>query len=336
MTSFLTGKSILITGGTGSIGSILTKRSLLDKAKIIRIFSNDENGLHELESQLKPHKSLEFIFGDIKDEKSVDDAAKDIDIVFHAAALKHVDRCEVFPFEAVMTNVMGTKKLIKSSIKEKIKKVILISTDKAVNQIGVMGATKLLGEKLITAEAFHKKSTTIFTSVRFGNVFQTRGSILPRIENQIKKGGPISLTDKRMIRFFMTQEEAVELILSATKLAKGGETFVLKMPLIKLNDLFECLKEILAPKYGFKKSQIKTKLVGIRPGEKLVEFLLTKFEMEHALETKDFFIIPSLNKQTKNLKYPGAKKPTRINNYFENLKPISKQELTKILKKIYN
>ncbi len=335
MTSYISGKSVLITGGTGSIGSALAKKSLDDKAKLVRIFSNDENGLYELESQLGSLKNIEYVFGDIKDEKSVDDAVKGMDVVFHAAALKHVDRCEIYPFEAIMVNVIGTKNITKLAITHNVKKLILISTDKAVNPIGVMGATKLLGEKLIAAEAFHKKSKTIFASVRFGNVFHTRGSILPRVENQIKNGGPVTLTDKRMARFFMTKNQAVDLIFSATKFAKGGETFVLKMPLIKLEELFESMKDIIAPKYGYKKTQIKTKLVGIRPGEKLIEYLLTKFEMDNALETKDFFIIPSLNEKNQNFNYPGAKKPNNINAYFENIQCIKKSDLIKILKKIY-
>lgn len=335
MASYISGKSVLITGGTGSIGSALAKKSLDDKAKLIRIFSNDENGLYELESQLGTLKNIEYVFGDIKDEKSVDDAVKGIDVIFHAAALKHVDRCEIYPFEAIMVNVIGTNNITKSAITHNVKKLILISTDKAVNPIGVMGATKLLGEKLIAAEAFHKKSKTVFASVRFGNVFHTRGSILPRIEKQISDGGPITLTDKRMSRFFMTKDQAVDLIFSATKFAHGGETFVLKMPLIKLEELFESMKEIVAPKYGYKKTQIKTKFIGIRPGEKLIEYLLTKFEMENALETKDFFIIPSLNKKNQNLNYPGAKKPKNINSYFENIECIKKSDLITILKKLY-
>ena len=138
-----------------------------------------------------------------------------------------------------------------------------------------------------------------------------------------------------MERFFMTKNDAVNLILKASELAKGGETFVLKMPLIKLEELFEIMKEIIGPKYGFKKTQIKTKLVGIRPGEKLTEYLLTEFEMEQALETKDFFIIPSLHEKIQNFDYPGAKKPTKISSYFEDLRPVKKVELSKILKKIY-
>jgi FlaA1/EpsC-like NDP-sugar epimerase len=332
--SILTKKSVLVTGGTGSIGTALVKKAISDKAKLIRIFSNDENSLYEIESEFGMHKNIEYVIGDIQNEEIVSEIVKGIDIVFHAAALKHVDRCELNPLETVNVNIMGTKNVAKAAKKENVKKMILISTDKAVNPIGVMGATKLLGEKLIAAEASHK-TNTVFASVRFGNVFHTRGSILPRIENQIASGGPISLTDPKMKRFFMTKDDAVNLIISATTLAKGGETFVLKMPLIRLDDLFEAMKETLSPKYGYKSSEIKTKIIGSRPGEKLIEFLLTSFEMENILETKDFFIIPSLNLSTKNLKYPNAKKSKKDKLYFENMTTLSKQEILSILKKLY-
>jgi UDP-N-acetylglucosamine 4,6-dehydratase/5-epimerase len=332
MQSFLHGKCILITGGTGSIGESLARKAISDGAKLIRIFSNDENGLYEMESEYSNHKNIEFIIGDVYNEETVYEIVKGIDIIFHAAALKHVDRCELFPLEAINVNIMGTKNIVKASIDQNVKKMILISTDKAVNPIGVMGATKLLGEKLISAEA-SRKSNTIFTSVRFGNVFHTRGSILPRIEKQIAKGGPITLTDTKMKRFFMTKDDAVNLIVSATTLAKGGETFVLKMPLVRLEDLFESMKEILSLKNGYKPSQIKTKIIGSRPGEKFTEYLLTEFEMEKVLETKDFFIIPPLNVSVKS--YPNTKKPQNIKSYFENMETLSKKEILSILKKIY-
>jgi len=332
--SIITGKSILVTGGTGSIGTAIVKKAIHDKAKLIRVFSNDENGLYEMESTYGNNKNLDFVIGDISNEEIVSEIVKGIDIVFHAAALKHVDRCELNPLEAINVNIIGTKNIAKSSLDEKVKKLILISTDKAVNPIGVMGATKLLGEKLLSANATKNKST-IFASVRFGNVFQSRGSILPRIEKQIKNGGPITLTDTRMKRFFMTTEDAVNLIISATKLAKGGETFVLKMPLVRLEDLFESMKEILSPKYGFKSSQIKIKIIGSRPGEKLIEYLLTQFEMEYVLETKDFFIIPQLNESIKRNIYPKSKKPKNISTYFDSLKPLSKKEIKSILQKLY-
>ena len=330
--SILTKKSILVTGGTGSIGTALLKKAINDNSKLIRVFSNDENGLYEMETEYGINKNIEYVIGDIQNQEIVSEIVKGIDVVFHAAALKHVDRCELNPLETINVNITGTKNIAKAAKKENIQKMIFISTDKAVNPIGVMGATKLLGEKLVSAEASHK-SNTVFASVRFGNVFQTRVSILPRIEKQISKGGPITLTNPEMKRFFMTKDDAINLIISAATLAKGGETFVLKMPLIKLDDLFESMKEILSSKYNYTPSQIKTKIIGTRPGEKLIEYLLTQFEMENVYETKNFFIIPSLNLSTKN--YPNAKKVKNSKFYFENVKTLSKQEILSTLKKIY-
>jgi UDP-N-acetylglucosamine 4,6-dehydratase/5-epimerase len=332
--SILYKKNILVTGGSGSIGSSLVKKAIIDRAKLIRVFSNDENGLYEMEAEYGNYKNIEYVIGDIQNQEIVSEIVKGIDIVFHAAALKHVDRCELNPLETINVNITGTKNIAKAAKKENIQRMIFISTDKAVNPIGVMGATKLLGEKLISAEATHK-SNTIFASVRFGNVFQTRGSILPRIEKQISNGGPITLTNPEMKRFFMTKDDAINLIISATTYAKGGETFVLKMPLIRLEDLFDSMVQIFASKYGYKPSQIKTKIIGSRPGEKLIEYLLTKFEMENALETKDFFIIPSLNEKKQNVNYSGAKKPVKINTYFENIIPLNQKQIMAILKKIY-
>jgi FlaA1/EpsC-like NDP-sugar epimerase len=288
-----------------------------------------------MELDFKKNKNIEFIMGDIKDFEAVNSASKDIDIIFHTAALKHVDRCELFPFEAVTTNIIGTHNVVNAAINQKVKRVVNISTDKAVNPIGVLGATKLLTEKIISTEAFRNRSNTIFSSVRFGNVLNTRGSIIPRIEKQIMEGGPITLTDPRMKRFFMTKTESVNLILKATEYAKGGETFILKMPILLLKDLFDVMKDMLASKFGFKSSQIKTKIIGIRPGEKIVEYLLTSFEMEHVLETNDFFIMPSMFKPINSKNYANAKKPKNLKNYFDNQKPISKSDIKKMLKNYY-
>jgi len=331
--SALKGKKILVTGGTGSIGESIVKKALDDGAKLIKVFSNDENGQYEMEKSMNDNKKLRFLIGDIRDEDSVNDAARDIDIIFHAAALKHVDRCELNPFEAVSVNILGTKNIIKGAIKENVKKVISISTDKAVNPIGVMGSTKLLAEKMISAESFYVNSSTIFASVRFGNVLNTRGSILPFIIQQIAKGGPITLTDEHMMRFFMTREDAVNLILSAMKIAKGGEIFVSKIPFVKLKDLFECLKDLLAPKYGHKPSKIKTEIIGMRPGEKLIEELLTNFEMEHLIVTKKFFIIPPPHVFVHQKKNSKIKKINNARNYFRNLKPLDREEIISMLRK---
>ena len=334
MSSILKGKKILVTGGSGSIGKELVKKSLIEGASLVRIFSNDENALYETELEFSG-KNIDYVIGDIRNSETVNSIVKDIDIIFHTSALKHVDRCELNPFEAVTVNTIGTYNICKSAIRESVSKVINISTDKAVNPIGVLGATKLLSEKLISSESFHNKSKTIFSSVRFGNVLQTRGSIIPRIENQIKNGGPITLTDKNMKRFFMTKKQSVDLILKATEYAKGGETFVLNMPLILLNDLFDVMKIIIAPKYNLNSNDIKTKIIGIRPGEKITEYLLTDFELENVLETKDFFIMPSMFDSVTSKKYKNAKKPKNIKNYFDKLKPISKLEIKKMLNDVY-
>ena len=334
MSSLLKGKKILVTGGSGSIGKEIVKKCLFEGASFVRVFSNDENGLYEAELEF-PQKNIEYIIGDIRNFETVNSVVKDIDIVFHTSALKHVDRCELNPFEAVTVNTIGTYNICKASLRESVSKVINISTDKAVNPVGVLGATKLLSEKLISSESFLNKSKTIFSSVRFGNVLQTRGSILPRIESQIKQGGPITLTDKKMQRFFMTKSQSVELILKAAEYAKGGETFVLKMPLILLNDLFDVMNELIAPNYKLNPSKIKTKIIGIRPGEKITEYLLTNFELEHVLETKDFFIIPSMFESSSPKKYRNAQKPKNIKDYFKNQKPISKVAIKKMLKGVY-
>ena len=201
MSSLLKGKKILVTGGSGSIGKEIVKKCLSEDASFVRVFSNDENGLYEAELEF-PQKNIEYIVGDIRNFETVNSVVKDVDIVFHTSALKHVDRCELNPFEAVTVNTIGTYNICKASLRESVSKVINISTDKAVNPVGVLGATKLLSEKLISSESFLNKSKTIFSSVRFGNVLQTRGSIIPRIESQIKQGGPITLTDKKMQRFW--------------------------------------------------------------------------------------------------------------------------------------
>jgi len=333
MGSLFKGKKIVVTGGTGSIGRGIVKRVLSDNAKNVVVFSNDEHSQYKMEREFHD-KRLTFIIGDIRDEDRVNYAVKGTDIVFHAAALKHVDRCEFNPFEAVTVNIFGTNNIINAASKENVKKVISISTDKAVNPTSVLGSTKLLAEKLISAESFHRKSNTIFSSVRFGNVLNSRGSIIPHIKTQIQKGGPVTLTHKKMKRYFMTTEESVNLIISASKLAIGGEVFVLKMPVVLLSDLFETVIEYFAPKYGYKQSDIKTKIIGMKPGEKLFEYLITDFEMERVLETRDFLIIPpSLDINQKN-KYLGAKKPKNIKSTLEP-KSLNKKQILSILNKSF-
>ncbi|MFC1926807.1 UDP-N-acetylglucosamine 4,6-dehydratase family protein [Chloroflexota bacterium] len=288
----LRGKKVLITGGTGSIGSSIVRKVLEYAPEVVRIFSNDEDAQFALQQELQSHENVRFLIGDIRDKERLARAIEAIDIVFHAAALKHVPLCEYNPFEAVKTNVLGTQNLIEAALDEEVDKVITISTDKAVNPINVMGATKLLAERLTIAVNYYKGlRETAFSCVRFGNVLDSRGSVVPLFRAQIEKGGPLTITDFNMTRFVTSIPKAVEIIIQAAQKAQGGETFIIKMPVLRVGDLAEVMIEELAPKYGYDPKKIKVKIVGKRPGEKNHEYLMTEEEMLNAYETEDMFVV---------------------------------------------
>ncbi len=288
--SFYEDKTILVSGGVGSIGSEIVKKLLEYNPKVVRVLDNNETGLFDLEQKLQSEK-LRFFVGDIKDKERLKRAIEGVDIVLHAAALKHVPLCEYNPFEAVKTNVIGTRNLIDVAVDEEVEKFITISTDKAVNPINVMGATKLLAERLtVSANSYKGKRKTAFSSVRFGNVLYSRGSVLPLFEEQIKKGF-ITLTDSNMTRFIMDTSQAVELILKTAKIAKGGEVFILKMPAVKIKDLAEAMITELAAKYGCKTEEIEIKTIGRRAGERLYEKLMTEDEATDAYEDEEMFVV---------------------------------------------
>lgn len=328
---FYEDKTILVTGGAGSIGSEIARTLLKFNPKVIRVLDINETGLFELEQELKSKKIRLFI-GDIRDKDRLRRAIEGVDVVFHAAALKHVPLCEYNPFEAVKTNVVGTQNLIDVALDEEVEKFITISTDKAVNPINVMGATKLLAERLTTAANLYKgKRKTAFSVVRFGNVLNSRGSILPLIKNQIKKGGPVTLTDPQMTRFIMSIHDAVMLVLKAGMLAKGGEIFILKMPAVKVLDLIEVVAKELAPKYGYSSEDIKIDIIGKRPGEKLFEELMTEEEAINAKELKDMYIIyaEELYDKRNDGNYNQS-----LGYNSKNAKHLTKEEIKNILKKI--
>ncbi len=328
---FYKDKTILVTGGAGSIGSEIVRVLLRFDPRVVRVLDINETGLFELEHELKSEKIRSFI-GDIRDKDRLRRAIEGVDVVFHAAALKHVPLCEYNPFEAVKTNVVGTQNLIDVALEEEVEKVITISTDKAVNPINVMGATKLLAERLTTAANLYKgKRKTAFSVVRFGNVLNSRGSLLPLIKNQIKNGGPVTLTDPNMTRFVMSIHDAVNLVLKAGMLAKGGEIFILKMPAVNILDLVEVIVEELASKYGYSPDDIKVKIIGKRPGEKLFEELMTEEEVITAYELEDMYII--FPKEGPN--NPGPALNTKLKKYTSlEARHLSKEELKTILKKI--
>ena len=330
---FYENKTILITGSAGSIGSEIAKTLLKFNPKVIRLLDINETGLFELEQKLRS-KRIRLFIGDIRDKDRLKRAMEDVDIVFHAAALKHVPLCEYNPFEAVKTNVIGVQNLIDVAMDEEVEKFITISTDKAVRPINVMGATKLLAEKLtIAANLYKGKRKTAFSVVRFGNVLNSRGSLLPLIKEQIKKGGPVTLTDPQMTRFIMSINDAAILVLKAGVLAKGGEIFIPKMPAIKIIDLIEVVIEELAPKYGYNPDDISIEVIGKRPGEKPFEELMTEEEAMNAKELEDMYIIyPEGLYDEKNKSHKLNNNKYNYNS--KNAKHLTKKEIKDMLIKI--
>lgn len=329
------GKNILVTGGTGTVGSEIVRQLLKYKPKVIRIYSRDETKQFDLKNQLREHgKKLRFLIGNIRDEKRLYRALEGIDIVFHAAALKHVESCEYNPFEAIKTNIIGTQNVIEASIDLGIEKVIMTSSDKAVNPSNVMGASKLMAERLMTAGNYIRGGKDIIiSSVRFGNILGSRGSVIPLFEQQIKAGGPITITEPSMTRFIMSLSQSVNLVFKATELAKGGELFIPKMPAFQLKDLAEGMIEHLAPRYGHSTEQIEIKTIGAKPGEKYHEELMTKEEESRALETEDMFIVLPLIREFHKTAYvyPNAWEPEN-NNYASDKAPLlSKRDILDLL-----
>ncbi len=282
------GKVILVTGGTGSIGSVLVEKLINNYSpKQVRVFDHSETGLFRATRKYLGNTKVRFLLGDIRDKNRVMIALKGVNVVFHAAALKHVALNEYNPFESVKTNVIGTQNMLEAALDNRVDTFINISTDKAANPTSTMGASKLLAERLtVGADYFRGKEKIVFASVRFGNVLNSSGSVIPIFMDQIKQNGPVTLTDKRMVRYFMTIEEAVRLIFKVADTAQGGEIFILKMPALKIIDL----AKVLIEKYGDKKIQIKE--VGKRPGEKLFEKIVTRTEAEQALELKEMYVLP--------------------------------------------
>lgn len=323
--NFIKGKKILITGGTGSIGSELVRQILNYEPEIIRIFSRDETKQLQLYYELKQHqKKLRFLIGDVRDKERLLRAIEEIDIVFHAAAMKHVPACEFNPFEAVKTNVLGTQNLIEAALDEEVEKLISISTDKATSPSNTMGATKLLSERIVSAANYYKgKRKTIFASVRFGNVMGSRGSIIPIFKQQIKEGGPVTITEWETTRFMMSISQAVYLVLKAAVLAKGGEVFILKMPTFKIKDLIEVMIEELAPRYNLDPKKIEIVKIGLRPGEKIDEALMTEEEKKVAEDLGDMWAIHS---------YLGVlMQPTTATYTSKDEKCLTKEEIREFL-----
>ncbi len=291
MKKFYKNKKILITGAAGTVGRELIRQLVSFDPAELRLMDNNESETFFLMEEYKG-KNVYCFLGDIRDRDKMEKLSKDIDIIIHSAAFKHVILSENNPFDVVQTNIIGVENIIRAATACNVKQLLFTSSDKAVNPTNVMGTSKLMGERLITsANAVKNDSQTIFSSTRFGNVLGSRGSVVPLFMKQIKKGGPVTITDKKMTRFVMTIEEAARLVLKSVLISKGGEVFVTKMPVMRITDLAEIMIKLLAPKYGYKPSDIKTVEIGAKPGEKLYEELMSDEEVHRSLELRDMFVV---------------------------------------------
>jgi UDP-N-acetylglucosamine 4,6-dehydratase/5-epimerase len=329
-------KVILVTGGVGSIGSALIKELIKHQPKQIRIFDNRETELVDMQRSLLKHENLSFLVGDVRDKERLNLAMRKVDIIFHAAALKHVPACEYNPFEAVKTNVGGTQNIIDTALENNVERVINISTDKVTNTINTMGATKLLAERLISSAHYFKgDKKTLFTSVRFGNVLNSRGSILELLDKQIKNKNPVTITEPEMTRFIMSIPEAVRLVIKAANLTQGGDVFILKMPVFKLKNFIDVAIDIISSRYKINKQRIKIKKIGLRAGEKMHEDLMTEEESKSVIETENYLILSPkveipLFKKAKRV-YKNSKKTSRISYSSKNITPLTNEQINKLL-----
>lgn len=286
------GKAVLVIGGTGTIGQALVKEIIQQEPKVIRVLSRDEYKQFVMQHEMREYRNIRFLLGDVRDKERICKAMHNIDIVFDFAALKHVPACEYNPFEAVKTNVIGTQNIIECAIENKVQRVIYSSSDKAVSPTNTMGATKLLAERMISSADYSKGGKTpVFAAVRFGNVIGSRGSVIPLWKKQIRESGRITITDPDMTRFMMNTRQAVYLVIKACELAKGGEVFVLKMPVVKLGELAKAVIDEECDGNGLIAENIEIESIGLRPGEKMYEEMMTAQESLAAVEYEEMFAI---------------------------------------------
>jgi len=321
-------KTLLIVGGTGSFGNAVLNKFLDTKISEIRILSRDEKKQHDMRV-LYNNSKLKFFIGDVKDKESLKSAVKGVDYIFHAAALKQVPSCEFFPIEAVKTNVLGTDNVLSVAIEYKVKKVICLSTDKAVYPINAMGTSKAMMEKVFVAKSRNSDSTVI-CGTRYGNVMASRGSVIPHFYEQIKSGKDITVTDPNMTRFMMTLDDAVNLVLFAFENGNSGDIFVQKSPSTTIGELALVMKKIY-------NSSVEVKNIGIRHAEKIHETLLSREERLVAEELENYFRIPSDNRDLNYNKYfyEGLQNLNHLEEYNSfNTTRLNKEELINLLASI--
>lgn len=308
--SMFNGKTLLITGGTGSFGNAVLKRFINTDIGEIRIFSRDEKKQEDMRIELRNDR-IKFFIGDVRDFSSINQAMKGVDFVFHAAALKQVPSCEFYPMEAVRTNILGAENVLSAAFDNGVKKLIVLSTDKAVYPINAMGLSKAMMEKLMVAKSrLLDPAKQVFCATRYGNVMASRGSVIPLFVKQIRENKPLTITDPQMTRFMMSLDDSIDLVLFAFQNGAPGDIFVQKSPASTINDIALALKSIF-------KANNEIKIIGTRHGEKLYETLLTREEMAKANDLEKFYRIPS---DTRDLNYDkyfvkGEETVTRFDDY---------------------
>ena len=324
MRDFYKWKRVLVTGAAGTVGKELVRQLVEMGPEELRLVDNNESETFFLMEQYKDAPVLCFL-GDVRDREKITSLADGIDIIIHAAALKHVILSEYNPTDVVQTNILGVENVIHAAKTCGVGHVLFTSSDKAVNPTNVMGTSKLMGERLITAaNILGRDGHTVYASTRFGNVIGSRGSVVPLFIKQIRSGGPVTITDDKMTRFIMTIEESARLVLGSLALAKGGEVFVTKMPVVKIRDLAEAMVEVLAPEFGHVPSQIEFKVIGAKPGEKLYEELMSEEETYRSLELDDMFVVtPAFRSIYKDIEYeyPGKISDSVDKSYVSSEEP---------------
>ncbi|HAZ11704.1 MAG: UDP-glucose 4-epimerase [Bdellovibrionales bacterium GWA2_49_15] len=326
------GKTLLITGGTGSFGNAVLRHFIKTEIKEIRIFSRDEKKQDDMRKHYQ-NSRLKFYLGDVRDSNSVDSAMKGVDYVFHAAALKQVPSCEFYPMQAVKTNILGTENVLNMAVAHKVQKVICLSTDKAVYPINAMGMSKALMEKVMVASSRGlEKQNTVICGTRYGNVMASRGSVIPLFIDQILSGKPITITDPKMTRFIMALDEAVELVLYAFKHGKNGDLFVKKAPATNLQTLANAVRKFM------KHEDHEIAIIGTRHGEKLYETLMTREEMARAEDLGDYY---KIYPDSRDLNYEiyfeqGENLISKMDEYHShNTKQLTENEMIDILKHLH-
>ena len=336
---FLTEKNILVTGACGTIGKELV-RQLLEEHQVAELIAldNNESELFSLENRFSKYPQASFFLADVRDRDKLCKKMKGVDVVFHVAALKHITFCERSPFEAVQTNILGVQNIIYAAIEEHVERVIFTSSDKAVNPTNVMGTSKLMGERLMTAANSNLRGDgPIFASTRFGNVLGSRGSVIPVFHEQIRQGGPVTLTDPKMTRFIMSIKEAVKLVIDSASYACGGEVFITKMPVVRIKELAEIMIRELAPLYNHQPEAIQIDTIGVKPGEKMYEELMNLEETRRAWELTNYFVVlPAFTRlyHSINYSYSDVVSKTITKPYHSEIETkLSKGQLSEFLKK---